>query len=148
MPRLAFNKRAKFDYEILESFEAGLALTGQEVKSVRAERMGLAGAFVTIHNGAAWLTNAHIPKYDKVGPLPDYDPDRSRKLLLHRREISRLIGKMEQKGLTLVPISVYTKGPTVKLEFGLARGKRQYQKKEAIKRRDVDREIRRSYSSK
>lgn len=148
MPRLAFNKRAKFDYEILETFEAGLVLTGQEVKSVRAERMGLIGSFVTIHDGAVWLTNAHLPKYDKAGPQPGYDPDRSRKLLLHRREIGRLVGKMQQKGLTLVPISVYTKGPSIKLEFGLARGKKMYQKKETIKRRDIDRDLRRQFSGK
>jgi SsrA-binding protein len=144
MPELAYNKKAKFDYQILEPFEAGLMLTGQEVKSVRAGRMSLLGAYVTIARGAAWLINANIQKYPQAGPQPEYDPDRTRKLLLHRREIQKLAGKLEQKGLTLVPISVYTKGSKIKLEFGLARGKKQFEKKETIKRRDVDREIRRS----
>ena len=148
MPRLAYNKRAKFDYEILETFEAGLVLSGQEVKSVRGDKMSLAGAFVTINRGAAWLVNAHIPKYEKAGKLSDYEPDQTRKLLLHKRELNRLSGKLDQKGLTLVPISVYTKGPTIKLEFGLAKGKKQYQKKEAIKKKDIDRDISRSYSLK
>ncbi len=145
MPQLAYNKRAKFDYEILDSFEAGLVLSGQEVKSVRGKRMSLAGSFVHIRSGAAWLVNAHIPKYEKAGKLVDYDPDQTRKLLLHKRELTRLSGKFDQKGLTLVPISVYTKGPTIKLEFGLARGKKQHQKKETIKNRDIDRDIQRSF---
>jgi len=144
MPKLAVNKRALFDYEILEKFEAGLVLFGHEVKSVRLGRMSLLGSYVTINQGAAWLINGHIPLYPKAGPKPDYDPDRTRKLLLHKRELDRLAGKMEQKGLTLVPISVYTKGSQIKLEFGLGRGKKQYEKKESIKKREVDREIRRS----
>ena len=148
MPSLAFNKRAKFDYEILDTWEAGLVLTGQEVKSVRANRMSLAGAFVHIRGGAAWLVNSHVPKFDKAGKLEGYDPDQSRKLLLHKRELNKLSGKLEQKGLTLVPISVYTKGSKIKLEFGLARGKKQYEKKELLKKRDIDRDIRRSLSGK
>src|ERR1051325_2975739 len=122
MPQLALNKRARFDYEILEKFEAGVMLLGSEVKSVRAGRMSLLGSYVTINRGAAWLLGAHIPRYPQAGPQPGYDPDRTRKLLLHGREIKRLGGKLDQKGLTLVPISVYTKGPKIKLEFGLARG--------------------------
>ena len=144
MPTLAVNKRAHFDYEILEKFEAGIVLQGNEVKTVRGNRMGLLGAYVTISRGAAWLMGAHIPRYPQAGPQPGYDPDRNRKLLLHKREIKRLAGKLEQKGLTLVPISVYTKASMIKLEFGLARGKRQYEKRESIRKRDVDREIRRS----
>ncbi len=144
MPSLAYNKKAKFDYQILEPFEAGLLLTGQEVKSIRAGRMSLLGAYVTISRGTAWLIGSHIQKYPQAGPLPEYDPERSRKLLLHRREIQKLSGKLEQKGLTLVPISVYTKGSKIKLEFGLARGKKQFEKKETLKRRDIDREVRRS----
>ncbi len=143
MPQLAYNKKAKFDYQILESFEAGLLLEGHEVKSIRAGRMSLLGAYVTISRGAAWLIGSHVQKYPQAGPLLDYDTDRSRKLLLHRREIQKLAGKLEQKGLTLVPISVYTKGSKIKLEFGLARGKKQFQKKETLKRRDIDREVRR-----
>jgi len=144
MPQLAINKRALFDYVILEKFEAGLVLFGHEVKSVRDKRMSLLGAYVTISRGSAWLINSHIPLYPKAGPKPDYDPDRSRRLLLHKRELDRLAGKMEQKGLTLVPISVYTKGSQIKIEFGLGRGKKQFEKRETIKKRDIDREIRRS----
>jgi len=144
MPQLAANKRALFDYQILDKFEAGIVLFGHEVKSVRANRMSLLGAYVTISRGAAWLINAHIPPFPKAGPLPDYDPNRSRKLLLHKRELDRLAGKMEQKGLTLVPISVYTKGSQIKIEFGIGRGKKQYEKRESIKKRDVEREMRRS----
>jgi SsrA-binding protein len=144
MPQLAVNKRALFDYAILEKFEAGLVLLGHEVKSVRDKRLGLLGSYVTISRGEARLINSHLPLYAKAGPQPDYDPDRSRTLLLHKRELDRLAGKMEQKGLTLVPISVYTKGSQIKLEFGIGRGKKQYEKRESIKRREVDREIRRS----
>ena len=142
MATLAINKRAKFDYEILETFEAGLMLLGHEVKSVRAGQMSLRGAYVTMHGGEAWLTGSTIPAYAKAGPLPGYDSMRSRKLLLHRRELSRILGKMQQKGLTLVPISVYTRRSTIKIEFGLARGKKMYEKREAIKKRDLDREVR------
>ena len=144
MPTLAVNKRAKFDYEILEKLEAGLVLSGPEVKTVRKGSMNLLGSYVTINRGAAWLMGAHIPRYPQAGPQPGYDPDRTRKLLLHTREIKRLAGKLDQKGLTLVPISVYTKGSKIKLEFGLARGKKQFEKRETIKKRDVEREIRRS----
>jgi SsrA-binding protein len=144
MPQLAFNKRALFDYEILEKFEAGLVLFGHEVKSVRSGKMSLLGAYVTIGRGSAWLINSHIPLYPKAGPKPDYDPDRTRRLLLHKRELDRLSGKLDQKGLTLVPISVYTKGSRIKIEFGLGRGKKQFEKKESIKKREIDREIRRS----
>ncbi len=144
MPTLVENKRAKFEYQILDTFEAGLMLLGHEVKSARLGRMSLLGAYVTIARGALWLIGAHIQRYPQAGPLPDYDPDRTRKLLLHKREIAKIAGKLEQKGLTLVPLSAYTKGSKIKLSFGLARGKKLYEKKETIKRRESDREIRRS----
>ncbi len=144
MPTLAENKKAKFEYQILDSLEAGLVLFGHEVKSIRNGRMNLMGAYVTISRGGLWLIGSHIQRYPPAGPLPDYDPDRSRRLLLHKREIAKLAGKMEQKGLTLVPLSVYTKGSKIKLSVGLGRGKKLYEKKETIKRREVDREIRRS----
>jgi len=144
MPQLAVNKRALFDYAILEKFEAGLVLFGHEVKSIRDKRLSLLGSYVTISRGAAFLINSHVPLYPKAGPHPEYDPDRSRKLLLHKRELGRLAGKLEQKGLTMVPISVYTKGSQIKIEFGLGRGKKQFEKRESIKKREVDREIRRS----
>lgn len=144
MSTLAENRKAKFEYEILDTFEAGLMLLGHEVKSARAGSMSLRGAYVTIARGAVWLVGAHIQRYPQAGPQPEYDPERTRKLLLHKREIAKLAGKLEQKGLTLVPISAYTKGSKIKLSFGLARGKKQFEKKETLKRRDVDREIRRS----
>ncbi|OGL73820.1 SsrA-binding protein [Candidatus Uhrbacteria bacterium RIFCSPHIGHO2_02_FULL_60_10] len=144
MPTLAANKRIRYDYEILESFEAGLQLTGQEVKQVRAGFMKLQGAYVTMHGGEAFLLNAHVPKYPPAGPLPSYDPYRSRRLLLHRRELLKILGKLAQKGLTLVPLSVYTKGSRIKIEIGIARGKKQFEKREDIKKKETDREIRRS----
>jgi len=144
MANLAENKKAKFEYDILDDFEAGLVLDGQEVKSIRAGRMNMLGAYVTISRGAVWLVGAQIQKYPQAGPLPDYDPQRTRKLLLHKREINKLAGKMEQKGFTLVPLSVYAKGTKLKLKFGLGRGKKQFEKKESIKKRDLDREVRRA----
>jgi SsrA-binding protein len=144
MPTLAQNKKALFDYEILDDWEAGLVLSGQEVKAVRAGQMSLKGAFVHVKADGVWLVNAHIPKYSKAGPLPGYDPDQSRKLLLHAREIDKIRGKLDTKGLTIVPISAYTKGSRIKIKIGLARGKKQFQKKEVKKQRDIDRDLRRS----
>lgn len=143
MPTLAINKKARHEYQVIDKFEAGIALTGAEVKSVRAERMNLTGAYVSIASGNAILVGAHIPRYPQAGKQPDYDPDRTRRLLLHQRELAKLAGKMEQKGLTLVPLSVYTKGPFIKLEIGLARGKQQFEKRDTLKKRDLDRDIRR-----
>lgn len=139
---LASNRQAKRDYEILNTFEAGLALTGQEVKSVRAGQMKLQGSYATIARGELWLIGAHIPKYKPAGPLPDYDPGRSRKLLIHRRELKHLIGKIQERGLTIVPLGVYTRSAKLKVELGLGRGRKQYEKREVIKRRDLDRELR------
>jgi len=144
MPTLATNKKARYEYQILDTLEAGLELKGHEVKSVRDNKMGLTGSYVTLNRGAAWLLNAHIPAYPKAGPIPDYDPYRTRRLLLHRRELLKLAGKLEQKGLTLIPLSVYTKRSLIKVEIALAKGKQQYEKRETIKKRDIDREIRRS----
>jgi len=138
------NKQAKYNYNILEKFEAGLVLTGPEVKSAKAGQMNLKGAYVTIkqnQNPEAYLTNAHISKYKPAGPQPDYDPKRPRKLLLHRKEINKLIGFLQQKGLTLVPLSVYTKHNRVKLEFGVGRGKKKFEKKRQIKDRETKRRI-------
>lgn len=141
---LAVNRRATFDYETLESHEAGIQLSGHEVKSTRAGRTGLAGAFVIIRGGEAWLLNATIPPYQTKNTPPGYDPSRARKLLLHARELKALIGKSVEKGLTLVPLSLYTKGPRIKLSFALARRRKKHDQREAIKRRDVEREIQRS----
>lgn len=145
MPVLATNKKANYDYEILKSFEAGLVLTGQEVKSAKKGNAKLKGAYVVISNDEAYVINMHIPKYNKAGSLQDYDPYRSRKLLLNKKELNFLIGKKNEKGLTLVPTKMYTKFGRIKLEFGVARGKKKFEKKEAIKKRDIDRDMRRQY---
>lgn len=137
----AENKRVEFDYEIMEKLEAGLLLTGQETKSIRTGHASLKSAYVTLHGNQALLTNAHIPKYKFAGQLKDYDPERSRPLLLKQQEINYLRGKLEQKGLTIVPLSLYNKGRHIKLEIAIARGKKQYDKRRTIKKRELDREI-------
>jgi len=143
MKTLAINKRAKYDYNILETFEAGLALKGYEVKSIKAGRISLKGAYVIIKNNQAYLINANIPPYQPKNIPEDYDPNRNRKLLLHKKEIKYLIGKSKEKGLTLMPLKVYTKKGKIKLEFGIGRGKRKIDKRELIKKREVEREIER-----
>lgn len=142
MPTLATNARAKYDYEFLERFEGGLVLTGAEVKSAKAGSINLKGAFLTIRGNGLFITGMHIAPYAPAGATKPYDATRERKVLAHRQEINKLRLKAEADRLTIVPISVYTKGDLVKLEFALARGKRQYEKRESIKRRDIDREIR------
>ncbi len=144
MPNLAVNKRATFDYEILDRYEAGLVLTGQEVKSVKTGHISLKGAFVTVRGEELYLTNAMIPPYPAAGPLPGYDPTRSRKLLLKRSEIRSLIGKARVEGLTLVPIRVYVKKRLLKLEFGVGKGKKAYDKRSDIGRREAKRKIERA----
>ena len=136
MTTLAINKRANFDYEILEKYEAGLVLVGHEVKSVKTGHVSLREAFVTIHQEELYLTNAHIPLYKHAGKVPDYNPTRPRKLLLKRSEIKHLIGRARTQGLTLVPIRLYTKRRYLKLQFGLGKGKKEYDKREKIKKRD------------
>lgn len=148
MSILAFNKRANFDYEILEKYEAGLVLLGHEVKSVKTGHISLKGAFVTVKAARGkplpelHLINAHIPLYKHAGTVKSYDPYRSRKLLLKKNEIRHLIGKKQEQGLTLVPIKIYTKHSFIKLEFGIGKGKKKRDKREAIKKRDVLRDIR------
>jgi SsrA-binding protein len=137
---VADNRRARHDYHLLERFEAGLALTGTEVKSLREGRVSLARAFADVRDGEVWLVGAHIASYDKGG-FANHDPDRDRKLLLHRREIEQLQAKVAAKGLTLVPLKLYLKGGKAKVELGLARGKKLYDKREAIAERDVKREL-------
>ncbi|OIO07871.1 SsrA-binding protein [Candidatus Falkowbacteria bacterium CG_4_9_14_3_um_filter_36_9] len=148
MPTLAFNKRANFDYEIKEKYEAGLVLLGHEVKSIKTGHINLKGSYVTFKKAKGrllpelFLINVHIPLYKFAGSIKNYDPYRSRKLLLKKNEISHLIGKKQEQGLTLVPIKVYTKRGYVKLEFGIGRGKKKADKRETIKKRDIDRRIR------
>lgn len=144
MSALATNKRARFDYEILDTLEAGLVLTGQEVKSAKKGHMSLAGAFVTFHRDDAVLTNARISPYPQAGPLPAYDPTQSRRLLLRKKEISYLRGKSLEKGLTIVPLKVYTKNRFIKVEIAIARGRHTYDKREVIKKRELQREMRKA----
>jgi len=145
MPTLAINKKAKFDYEMLETFEAGLVLTGQEVKSARLGQISLSGSYIVIDKQRnVNLLNATISAYKMAGPLPDYDPNRTRKLLLHAREIDYLTGKTQHSGLTLVPLSLYTKNNKIKLEFALAKGKKKADKRQTIKERETKKEIQRA----
>lgn len=137
MSEIAYNKRAFFDYELLDRFEAGLELLGQEVKSAKTGHLSLKGAFVTRRGEELFLTNANIPFYKFAGEPKNYDPTRPRRLLLKRSEIRKLIGKMAVEGLTLVPIRVYTKRRLLKLEFAVGRGKKQFDKRESIKRREA-----------
>jgi SsrA-binding protein len=141
MATYAQNKKARFEYEILDTFEAGIVLSGQEVKSIRNGNISLKGAFVTFHKDEAMLTNAHISKYRFAGQVEGYNPERSRKLLLNNKEIAYLRGKSQEKGLTIVPLSVYNKGRHIKVEIGVGRGKKKYDKRETIKRRDLNKEI-------
>lgn len=144
MTVIAHNKQAKFDYELIDHYEAGLALFGHEVKSIKTGHMSLKGAFVTIKGNELYLTNALIPLYKHAANIKEYDPNRSRKLLVKKSEIRSLIGKKQQKGLTLVPIRVYTKGKLIKLNFALAKGKAKYDKRQSIKKRDTNRNIARA----
>ena len=149
MPTLAYNKRAKFDYAISDTYEAGIVLLGHEVKSIKTGHVSLKGAFVTVKRNenrlpALYLTNSHIPIYKKASTVSEYDPDRPRKLLLKKRQIEHLIGKRREQGLTLVPIKIYTKRSLIKLSFGIGRGKRKFDKREAIKKRDTDKLLRSS----
>ncbi len=141
---LAENRQARFNYEILETFQAGLVLTGQEVKAAKKGAVSLKGAFVTFHGNEAKLTNAHITKYAPAGPLPNYDPTRSRTLLLKKREINYLRGKSLEKGLTIVPLKMYTRNRLIKVEVAVARGKHAYDKRATVKKRDLEREVRRA----
>ncbi|MBU1289785.1 SsrA-binding protein SmpB [Patescibacteria group bacterium] len=144
MPTLAINPRARYDYEILDTYEAGVVLIGQEVKAIKRGSISLKGAYVAIRNNEAWLINAQVSPYQPKNTPADYDSTRSRKLLLHKSEIKELIGKTKQKGLTLTPIRVYTKQNQIKLEFGLGRGKRKSDKREKIKKRETQRKINRA----
>ncbi len=140
---IAHNRRASYDYSLQDHFEAGIVLTGPEVRSVKTGHASLRGAFVTIHNGELWLTNALIPRYRHAGEKVPHEDTRSRKLLLKKRDISSLIGKIRTEGLTLVPIRLYSKRRLVKLEFAVARGKKEYDRRADIGKREVKRRIER-----
>jgi SsrA-binding protein len=137
---VAQNRKARHDYAILDTYEAGVVLTGTEVKSLRAGRASLVDAFASIKDGEVWLQGVHIPEYTQ-GTWTNHEPRRTRKLLMHRDEINRLIGKTRESGLTLVPLQLYFRDGKVKVQLALARGKRAYDKRQDLARRDAKREI-------
>lgn len=142
---VATNRQAGFRYHLLERFEAGIVLQGSEVKSLREGAVQLKDAYAEVRDGEVWLRNMHIAPY-KPAASENHDPDRPRKLLLHRREIERLVGKTAERGLTLVPTRVYFSGPRAKVELALARGKEMHDKRRSIKERETRREIDRAMS--
>ena len=141
---IAQNRKARHDYAILDTYEAGVALVGTEVKSLRLGRASLVDAYATVDDGEVWLRGLNIPEYT-LGSWTNHEPRRTRKLLLHKEEIERLIGKIREGGLTLVPLSLYFSDGKVKCELALARGKRSYDKRSDLAKRDADREIQRAY---
>jgi SsrA-binding protein len=142
------NKKAGFDYEISEKFEAGIELLGLEVKSLRKGQGSLEGSHIIARGGEAFLIGAQIPPFQPSNTAKDYDPKRNRRLLLTKKEIDHISKSESQSGLTIVPISVYNKGNKIKIEIGIARGKKKFDKRETIKKRETDREIRRDWKNK
>lgn len=138
---VAVNRRASHDYHIEETYEAGLVLTGSEIKSVRSGRINLRGSFARVVDGEVLIFDMHIAPYAQSSPYFNHHPTRPRKLLLHRREIKRLLGLVQQKGMTLIPLRVYFRGKLAKLELGVARGKKTYDKREDIAKREAQREM-------
>mgnify|MGYP003452442031 FL=1 len=145
MANYAENRKARFDYEILEKYETGIELLGSEVKSVRGGSMSLEGAFVIVRGGEAFLINANIPPYQVKNAGEDYDPLRNRRLLLTKKELQELSASEKNKSLTIVPMSVYNKGRKVKVGVALVKGKKKFDKRENTKKRETDREIRREF---
>jgi len=144
------NPKANFDYEILDKYEAGIRLSGPEVKSIKTNGMSLKSGYVKIlNNGEIYLINAHIPRYKPAFSAQiDYDPEKTRQLLLHKKEINKLFSKVKERGLTIVPLKVYLKNKFIKVEIGLAKGKKLYDKRESIKKREMDRSMRREIRGK
>jgi SsrA-binding protein len=140
------NKKATFDYEVIERYEAGVILFGQEVKSIKTGHINLSGTFVTIRGGEPFLLGVKIPPYQPNNAGADYNEERDKKLLLNKKEIDYLAGRSKEKGFSLIPLKVFDKSGRIKLEFGLAKGKKKYDKKEKIKKRDVEREVNRELS--
>lgn len=138
---LSENRRARFDYDIVENYEAGIELTGQEVKSVKAGHGNLAGAYAILRGGEAYLLNCQIPPYQQNNVPENYDPSRTRRLLLHKEEIRGLVGKLKEKGLSLVALSFFLKKNLVKVELGLGRSRKAHDKREVLKKRAVRREM-------
>ncbi len=141
MPTLVKNKKAFYNYHILEKMEGGLVLIGQEVKALREGKASLFGSFVSIKNGEIYLVNCNITPYQQKNVPKGYNPQRDRKILLKKTEIKNLIGKTKEKGVTFIPLSIYTKKNLIKLEFAIAKGKKKYDKRETIKKRDIDRNL-------
>lgn len=139
-PKIATNRKARYDYEVIDTLEVGIVLVGPEVKSLRAGRASLTDAYATVKGGELWLRNLHISPYEQAA-RENADPTRERKLLLHRREIDRLEGVSRERGATLVPLSLYWKGGRCKVELGIVRGKRQYDKRQVIRKREEGREV-------
>jgi SsrA-binding protein len=142
---VAQNKKARHDFEILSTFEAGMVLTGTEIKSIREGRVQLKDGFGRIERGEAFLQDVYIAPYPNAGPFFNHEPTRRRKLLLHRREIQRLAGKIQEKGLAFIPLRVYLKGGKAKVEMALAKGMRKYEKREVLRKHDAQREIERAF---
>ena len=140
----AINRKARYDYEIIDEFETGIVLTGTEVKSIRNGKVNLKDSYAIIRNGEVYLLNTHISKYEE-GNIFNHEETRTRKLLLHKKEIKKIKNKIDQEGMTLVPLKLYFKKNKVKILLGLARGKKNYDKRETIKKRDLDREIRKNF---
>jgi len=145
MKLIATNRSAFRDYAIFDKFEAGIALTGTEVKSLRMGRASLSGSFVKVDRGEAFVINMHIPEYE-YGSVYNHEPTRKRKLLLHRREIDKITGALTRKGFSIVPLRLYFKDGLVKLEIVLAKGKKKYDKRADLKKKQIEREMRRAVS--
>ncbi|OGF82596.1 SsrA-binding protein [Candidatus Giovannonibacteria bacterium RIFCSPLOWO2_01_FULL_46_13] len=144
MPPLLENKKAYFNYEILETYEAGLSLLGIEVKSLKSKNGNISGARVLVRGEEAYIVGMDIPPYQPNNTPKSYDRERTRKILLHKKEISHIGGKADEKGLTIVPLKVYTSGGRVKIQIAVVRGKKKFEKRDKIKKRDIEREIGRS----
>ncbi len=144
---ISTNRRAKHDYELLDRYEAGLVLTGPEIKSIRAHKVNLQHSYVQVKGGELWLFEANIAPYDRAG-YEKQDPTRPRKLLLHKREVAKIIDSLATKGLTMVPTKLYLRDGWAKIEIALARGKRQYDKRQAIAKRDAKRQVERALKEK
>ena len=142
---VATNRRARYDYDIEDTYEAGVVLTGAEVKSLRGGRASLGEAYARLNDGEVWIENLHIPPYAHASD-PGYDPRRPRKLLLHRGEIERLIGRVQERGYSMVPMRLYFRRGKAKLQFGLGRGKRRHEKRDAKLEQEHQREIERAFS--
>ncbi len=144
MKPIAENKRARFDYEILDRYEAGIELTGQEVKSAKSGRFDLSASYAVPRAGEFWLLNSSIPAYQPKNVPTNYDPNRSRRLLLHKNEIQTLLGKLRQKSFSLIPLRAYLKKGFIKLELGLAKSRKKSDKRELLKKRAAEREMRKA----